>query len=86
VTAPPTTTSLPAAAERDRIAYTVAEVAALLGKHINTVYGWVRTGALPSERVGGTIYIPKWALARLISPDPDSNLVATTAPTGGEAA
>jgi hypothetical protein len=26
----------------DRIAYTVAEVAALLGKHINTVYGALR--------------------------------------------
>jgi excisionase family DNA binding protein len=49
----------------DRIAYTVAEVAALLGKHSNTVYGWVRSGALPSERIGNTIYIPKWALARL---------------------
>ena len=35
----------------DRIAYTVAEVAALLGKHINTIYGWVRSGALPSERI-----------------------------------
>jgi CRISPR type I-E-associated protein CasB/Cse2 len=37
-------------ARADRIAYTVAEVAALLGKHSNTVYGWVRSGALPSER------------------------------------
>jgi excisionase family DNA binding protein len=86
VTAPPTTTSLPSTADRDRIAYTVAEVAALLGKHINTVYGWVRTGALPSERLGGTIYIPKWALARLISPDADGNLVDAATPTGGEAA
>jgi hypothetical protein len=31
-------------ASADRIAYTVAEVAALLGKHCNTVYGWVRSG------------------------------------------
>ena len=30
-------------ARTDRIAYTVAEVAALLGKHSNTVYGWVRS-------------------------------------------
>jgi excisionase family DNA binding protein len=52
----------------DRIAYTVAEVAALLGKHSNTIYGWVRSGALPSERIGNTIYIPKWALARLQTP------------------
>ena len=42
----------------DRIAYSVAEVAALLGKHSNTVYWWVRSGALPSERIGNTIYIP----------------------------
>ena len=56
------------AARADRIAYTVAEVAALLGKHRNTVYGWVRSGALPSERIGNTIYIPKWALARLRPP------------------
>jgi excisionase family DNA binding protein len=83
VTAHPTTSP---SAERDRIAYTVAEVAALLGKHPNTVYGWVRTRALPSERVGGTIYIPKWALARLVSPDPDNDLAAAAPPTGGEAA
>jgi excisionase family DNA binding protein len=86
VTAPPSTASVSPAAERNRIAYTVAEVAALLGKHINTVYGWVRTGALPSERVGGTIYIPKWALARLASPDADDALTSAVNPTGGEAA
>ena len=60
----------------DRIAYTVAEVAALQGKHINTVYGWVRSGALPSERIGNTIYIPKWALARLQAPPPEGNEAA----------
>ena len=52
----------------DRIAYTVAEVAAMLGKHPNTIYEWVQRGALPAEKLGGTIYVPKWALARLISP------------------
>jgi excisionase family DNA binding protein len=83
VTAHPTTSP---AVERDRIAYTVAEVAALLGKHPNTVYGWVRTSALPSERVGGTIYIPKWALARLTSPDAGDGLTPAVNPTGGEAA
>ena len=60
----------------DRIAYTVAEVATLLGKHSNTVYGWVRSGALPSERIGNTIYIPKWALARLHAPPPERDEVA----------
>jgi excisionase family DNA binding protein len=65
-----------------RIAYTVAEVAQLLGKHVNTIYDWVKAGALPSERIGGSIYIPKWALGRLRTPDP----LAATAPPGGEAA
>jgi Helix-turn-helix domain len=39
------------AGEGGRIAWTVAEVAALLRKHPNTVYDWVRKGSLPSERV-----------------------------------
>jgi excisionase family DNA binding protein len=69
-------------ASADRIAYTVAEVAALLGKHVNTVYGWVRSGALPSERIGNTIYIPKWALARLISPAAHEQPVPAPAPAG----
>ena len=64
------------ASQADRIAYSVAEVAALLGKHINTVYGWVRSGALPSERIGSTIYIPKWALARLQAPPPEGDEAA----------
>ena len=63
-------------ASGDRIAYTVAEVATLLGKHSNTIYGWVRSGALPSERIGNTIYIPKWALARLQAPPPEGDEAA----------
>jgi excisionase family DNA binding protein len=63
-------------AKTDRIAYSVAEVAVLLDKHINTIYLWVQRGSLPAERIGGTIYIPKWALARLISPDADHVLAA----------
>jgi excisionase family DNA binding protein len=49
-----------------RIAFTVAEVAMLLGKHTNTVYGWVRQGVLPSTRLGASIYIPRSALAPLL--------------------
>jgi excisionase family DNA binding protein len=62
----------------------VAEVAELLHKHPNTVYEWVRKGALPSERVGGTIFIPVWALARLTTPA--TGPVPAVAPAGGEAA
>jgi excisionase family DNA binding protein len=62
----------------------VAEVAALLHKHPNTVYEWVRKGSLPSERVGGTIFIPVWALTRLTTPA--TGPAAPAAPVGGEAA
>ena len=72
--------------ERGRIAYTVAEVARLLGKHSNTIYGWVHSGALPSERIGNTIYIPKWALARLLSPTPHDEPAPAPAGAGGELA
>jgi excisionase family DNA binding protein len=80
----PDATGAKPAGERDRIAYTVAEVAALLHKHPNTVYEWVRKGSLPSERVGGTIFIPVWALARLTTPA--TGPAEPAAPVGGEAA
>jgi excisionase family DNA binding protein len=68
VSAHPDSPSIQPTTERDRVAYTVAEVAAMLGKHPNTIYEWVQRGALPAEKLGGTIYVPKWALARLLSP------------------
>jgi excisionase family DNA binding protein len=81
---PPEATGARSAGEGDRIAYTVAEVAALLHKHPNTVYEWVRKGSLPSERVGGTIFIPTWALARLATPA--TGPAEPIASVGGEAA
>jgi excisionase family DNA binding protein len=84
MSAHPNPTSPRPAGESDCIAYTVAEVAALLHKHPNTVYEWVRKGSLPSERVGGTIFIPKWALARLTTPA--TGRAQAVAPVGGEAA
>jgi excisionase family DNA binding protein len=77
------TARLAPAGESGRIAYTVAEVATLLGKHINTIYVWVQQGALPSERIGGTIYIPKWALAPLASPGTGNEFAKTQAASGG---
>ena len=68
--------------ERGRIAYTVAEVAAMLGKHPNTIYEWVQRGALPAEKLGGTIYVPKWALAGLFSPATHDERVSAAAPAG----
>jgi excisionase family DNA binding protein len=72
--------------QRSRIAYTVAEVAAMLGKHPNTIYEWVQRGALPAEKLGGTIYVPKWALARLISPAADHEQAPAAVSAGGEVA
>jgi excisionase family DNA binding protein len=88
VSAHPDPTSLQPTAERGRIAYTVAEVAAMLGKHPNTIYEWVQRGALPAEKLGGTIYVPKWALARLISPTAHDPAAPAAAPAsaGGEVA
>ena len=66
----------------DRIAYTVAKFARLLGKHPNTVYDWVAKGEVPHQRIGNTIYIPKWALARLISPVAHDEPAPAAAPAG----
>jgi excisionase family DNA binding protein len=83
VSAHPDSTSSQPTTERGRIAYTVAEVAAMLGKHPNTIYEWVQRGALPAEKLGGTIYVPKWALARLI--DEPASAVAPAGAGGGVA-
>jgi excisionase family DNA binding protein len=82
VSAHPDATSSRPARERGRIAYTVAEVAAMLGKHPNTIYEWVQRGALPAEKLGGTIYVPKWALARLMSPATHDQTTSAAAPAG----
>ena len=86
MSAHPDSTDLQPTRERGRIAYTVAEVAAMLGKHPNTIYEWVQRGALPAEKLGGTIYVPKWALARLLSPaaHDESASAAVPAGAGGE--
>jgi excisionase family DNA binding protein len=68
------------------IAYTVARFAQLLGKHPNTVYDWVAKGVLPHKRIGGTIYIPKYALAGLIAPAESGEPAQSTTPARGDAA
>ena len=73
-------------AQEAPIAYTVAKVARLLGKHPNTVYEWVAKGVLPHKRIGGTIYIPKYALAGLIAPAGSAEPTHSTTPAGGDAA
>lgn len=82
MSAHPDPANLQPTTERGRIAYTVAEVAAMLGKHPNTIYEWVQRGALPAEKLGGTIYVPKWALARLLSPATHDQATSAAAPAG----
>ena len=82
MSAHPDSTNLQPTGKRGRIAYTVAEVAAMLGKHPNTIYEWVQRGALPAEKLGGTIYVPKWALARLLSPAAHEQPAPAAAPAG----
>jgi excisionase family DNA binding protein len=69
---------------KSQIAYTVAEFAALLGKHPHTVYEWIRKGQVPYERIGNTYFIPEHALGRLRSPASGNDVAAD--PPGGEAA
>ena len=82
MSAHPDSTNIQPTGERGRIAYTVTEVAAMLGKHPNTIYEWVQRGALPAEKLGGTIYVPKWALARLLSPAVGDEPAPAAAPAG----
>jgi excisionase family DNA binding protein len=64
-------------ARRSQVAYTVAEFAALLGKHPNTVYDWIRKGLVPYERIGSSYFIPERALGCLRDPAaPDAPVVA----------
>jgi excisionase family DNA binding protein len=71
-------------ARRSQVAYTVAEFAALLGKHPNTVYEWIRKRQIPYERIGNGYFIPEHALGCLRSPAGDDTLTAPA--PGGEAA
>jgi excisionase family DNA binding protein len=82
-TALPTGQGTPARdkARRSQVAYTVAEFAALLGKHPNTVYEWIRKGQIPCERIGNSYFIPEYALGCLRDHSP-----ADSAAPGGEAA
>ncbi len=40
------------------LGYTPAEVAAILGKHPNTIYEWIEAGVLKSRRIKRDHYIP----------------------------
>ncbi len=50
------------------LGYTAAEAANILGKHINTIYIWVRPGGPLAEarQLGGTFYIPRRVVLALL--------------------
>ena len=49
-----------------RIAYSVREVAQMLGVSAHLVYEEVRTHRIASVRIGGRIIIPRWAVEQRV--------------------
>ncbi len=49
-----------------RLTYTVAEAARLLGISRNSAFSAARTGALPAIRIGRRLLVPRRALERLL--------------------
>ena len=47
----------------------IAEAADLLGKHRNTIAGWIRNGRLPSERVGREVRVRRNDLMQVVKGD-----------------
>ncbi|MEC9068122.1 MAG: helix-turn-helix domain-containing protein [Pseudomonadota bacterium] len=54
---------------QDRLAYSIAEVAALTGIGRTTLYKLMDRGALQTCKIGRRRLIPAHALLRLVSPD-----------------
>lgn len=50
----------------EALTWTVEQTAALLGLSLPSAYEGVRTGAIPSIKVGRRLLVPKAALARLL--------------------
>jgi hypothetical protein len=55
-------------APKSPLGYTAAEASKILGKHINTIYAWMRPGGLLAEarQLGGTFYIPRRVVLALL--------------------
>ena len=54
-----------------RPAISVRETAKLLGVTPATTYTWIRSGEIPSLKLGGRIRVPTAPLARLLGMDPE---------------
>ena len=63
----------------DKLAYTVEEAARLLGIGRSAAYEGVRTGQIPSIRIGRRILVPKAALEQMLdltvgAPDAETHI------------
>jgi excisionase family DNA binding protein len=56
---------VPDTRQEPRVAYSIDEVARLVGKSYKVVHAWVHSGELGSVRIGGAILIPVAELARV---------------------
>ena len=54
---------------QEKVVYTVLEAAELLGLSRHTAYEGVRSGVIPSVRVGRRILVPRVALERMLEGD-----------------
>ena len=62
------------------------EAAKLLNVHINTIVRWIKTGALPSSRIGREYRIPKEAIENRVSRTPiGTRIIAVANQKGGVA-
>ena len=58
---------LPDIAFKDRVAFSLPEVAALTGFAVSTLYKWMRAGRLRTAKVGGRRIVTSEALAELLA-------------------
>lgn len=61
--------------ENERLALSVVETARLLGIGRNLCYERVRTGEIPSLRIGRRLLVPRAALEKLLGEPKSLNLV-----------
>ena len=60
--------------QSDKLVYSVTEIAKLLGIGRSKAYELVRSGTIPSLRLGRRIVIPKLALSRFLAECANQNL------------
>lgn len=58
------------ARKQEKLTYTVGEAASLLGIGRNSAYEGVKSGEIPSIKIGGRILIPRTALEAKLAGSP----------------